>query len=97
METFIILGKYTEKGAANIKEGPARIVAARKAIEAAGGKMLDWYLTMGQYDMVVIAQAPNAQAAAAVLLAVGSQGNISTQTMRAFTEEEFKGLVASLP
>jgi uncharacterized protein with GYD domain len=97
METFIILGKYTEKGAASIKESPARIVAARKAIEAAGGKMLGWYLTMGQYDMVVITQAPTAQAAALVLLAIGSQGNISTQTMRAFTEEEFKGLVASLP
>ena len=97
METYITLGKYTEKGAATIKESPARIVAARKAIEAAGGKWIGWYLTMGQYDMVLITQAPNAQTAASVLLAVGSQGNISTQTMRAFTEEEFKGIVASLP
>ena len=97
METYIILGKYTEKGATNIKEGPARIQAARKAVEAAGGKWLGWYLTMGQYDFVTITQAPNAQTAASVLLAIGAQGNVSTQTMRAFTEEEFKGLVASLP
>jgi uncharacterized protein with GYD domain len=97
METFVILGKYTEKGAANMKESPARIQAARKAVEAAGGKWIGWYLTMGQYDFVLITQAPNAQAAAAVLLATGMQGNASTQTMRAFTEEEFKGLVASLP
>ncbi|OGO33982.1 MAG: GYD family protein [Chloroflexi bacterium RBG_16_57_11] len=97
METYVILGKYTEKGAANIKESPARIQAARKAVEAAGGKWLGWYLTMGQYDMVVITEAPSAQVVASVVLAIGSQGNVSTQTLRAFTEEEFKGLLASLP
>ena len=97
METYIILGKYTEKGAANVKDGPARTQAARKAVEAAGGKWLGWYLTMGQFDFIVIVQAPNAQVAASVLLATAAQGNVSTQTMRAFTEEEFKGIVASLP
>ena len=97
METYVILGKYTEKGAANIKQGPARLEAARKAVESAGGKWLGFYLTMGQYDYVLITQAPNALAAASVLMATGAQGNVSTQTMRAFTEEEFKGLVASLP
>ena len=97
METYVILGKYTEKGAANIKQGPARLEAVRKAVEAAGGKWLGFYLTMGQYDYVLITQAPSAQAAASVLMATGAQGNVSTQTMRAFTEEEFKGLVASLP
>ena len=97
METYVILGKYTEKGAANIKESPARIEAARRAVEAVGGKWLGWYLLMGQYDYMLISQAPNAQAVASILLAVGSQGNVTTQTMRAFTEEEFKGILASLP
>ena len=96
METFIVLANYTQKGAGNIKESPARIQAVRKAVEAAGGKWLGWYLTMGQYDVVLIFQTPNAQAAASLLLSIGSQGNVSTQSMRAFTEEEFKGLVASL-
>jgi len=97
METYIILGNYTQQGAAHIKDGPARIEAARKAIEAAGGKMIAWYLTMGRYDFLVISEAPNAQATAAVLLAIGAQGNIKTETLRAFTESEFKGIVASLP
>jgi uncharacterized protein with GYD domain len=97
METYVILGKYTEKGAASIKDSPARLQAVRKAVEAAGGKWLGWYLTMGQYDMVLIVQAANAQVAASLILTVGSQGNVSTQSMRAFTEEEFKGLAASLP
>jgi uncharacterized protein with GYD domain len=97
METYIILGKYTEKGAANIKDSPARTQSVRKAVEAVGGKWLGFYLTMGQYDFVLLVQAPNAQAAASLLLSIGSQGNVSTQSMRAFTEEEFKGLVAALP
>lgn len=97
METYIILGKYTPQGIAKIKEGPARIEAARKAIEGAGGKMLAWYLTMGRYDFVVLAEAPNAMATAGILLATGAQGNISTETLHALTEAEFKGVVSSLP
>jgi uncharacterized protein with GYD domain len=97
METYIILGKYTHQGISKIKEGPARIEAARKAMEAAGGRMVAWYLTMGRYDFLVIAEAPNVKAAAAVLLATGSQGNVSTETLHALTEAEFKGVVSSLP
>ena len=97
METYIILGNFTQEGASKIKESPARIEAARKAVEAAGGKFLSWYLTMGRYDFVVITQAPNVKAAASVLLAVGGLGNVRTETMHALTEEEFKELVASMP
>ena len=97
METYIILGNYTQQGVGKIKESPARIVAVRKAIVAAGGKFLGWYLTMGKYDFVLITQAPDAKTVAAQLLAVGSQGNTRTETLRAFTEDEFKGIVAGLP
>ena len=97
METYIILGSYTQQGMAKIKEGPARIEAARKAMEAAGGKMVAWYLTMGRYDFVVIAEAPNVKAAVGVLLATGSQGNVGTETMHALTEADFKGVISSLP
>ena len=97
METYIILGKYTQLGIAKIKEGPTRIEAARKAMEAAGGKMVAWYLTMGRYDFVLIAEAPNVKAAASVLLATGAQGSVSTETLHALTEAEFKGVVSSLP
>jgi uncharacterized protein with GYD domain len=97
METYIILGNYTREGAADVKNGPGRIEAVRKAMEAAGGKLVGWYLTMGQYDFVAITQGPNAATAARLLLAVGAQGNIRTETLRAFTEAEFKDIVAGLP
>ena len=97
METYIILGNFTQEGANKIKESPARIDAARKAVEAAGGKFLSWHLTMGRYDFVAITEAPDAKAAASVLLAIGGRGNVRTETMRALTEEEFKEVVASMP
>ena len=97
METYIILGSYTQEGAAKIKESPARIQAARQATEAAGGKFVSWHLTMGRYDFVVITQAPDAKTAAAVLLGIASQGNARTETLRALTEDEFKDVVAMLP
>jgi uncharacterized protein with GYD domain len=73
METFIILGNWTHQGIAKVKDAPARIEAVRKATEAAGGKMVAWYLTFGRYDFVVITEAPDAKAAARLLLANGAQ------------------------
>jgi len=97
METYIILTNYTQQGIASIKEAPARIDEGRKAVEAAGGKVIAWYLTMGRYDVVFVVQVPNSKIAATLLLTLGNQGNVRTETLRAFTEEEFKGIVAGLP
>jgi uncharacterized protein with GYD domain len=97
METYIILGDYTQEGVSKIKESPARVEAARKATEAAGGKFLSWHLTLGRYDFVAIVEAPDAKTGATVLLAIGAQGNSRTETMRALTEEEFKEVVSGMP
>lgn len=97
MPRFVSLMKYTAQGSANMKDAPDRIKAARAAIEAAGGQMLSYHLTMGRYDGVVITEFPTDEAAATLLLAIGAQGNISTETMRAFTEDEMVGIVGNLP
>ena len=97
METYVILGNYTGQGIASIKDSPSRIEAARKAMEAAGGKLVAWYLTIGRYDFVLITQAPNVKVAASLLLAIGAQGNVRTETLHALTEAEFKDVVAGLP
>ena len=97
METYIILGKYTQQGMTKIKEAPARIEAVRKAIEKVGGKMVAWYLTLGRYDFLLITEVPNTKVGTAVLLATGAQGNVTTETLHALTEAEFKAVVSSLP
>ncbi len=97
METYIILGKWTQQGLGKVKEAPARIEAVRKSTEAAGGKMVAWYLTFGRYDFIAITQVPDARVAARLLLALGAQGNTGTEALHALTEAEFKSVVATLP
>jgi uncharacterized protein with GYD domain len=97
MATYIVLSKYTQQGIAKIKEGPARIDAARQTGRTMGVELKAWYLVMGRYDVVTIWEAPNDETLAKVMLAIGSLGNVTTETLRAFTEDEFRGIVAALP
>ena len=97
MPTYISLINYTQQGAQNIKDSPARFDAAKKAVQSMGGDIKQVFLTMGQYDLVIIAEAPDDETIGKFLLATGSLGNVRTQTMRAFTEDEFRKLVAALP
>jgi uncharacterized protein with GYD domain len=97
MPTYITLLRWTQKGAENIKESPTRLAAAKKAFEAAGGKMTQFYLVMGQYDMVSIAEAPDDETASKMALAVAAAGGVRTETLRAFTEDEYRKIIAALP
>ena len=96
MPSYVVFGNYTDQGVANIKELPQRVEAAKGAIEAAGGRMIFFYLTMGAYDFVSVAEAPDAEAVAKVVLQIGGQGNVRTTTLQAFTEEEAAAIVGSL-
>jgi uncharacterized protein with GYD domain len=89
--------RYTQQGISTVKNAPARTDAAKEAYRKAGGELKSIYLTLGQYDLVVIAEMPNDEAVGRMALSLGAQGNIRSETMRAFTEAEFKKIVGSLP
>jgi len=89
--------RYTQQGISSAKNAPARIDAAKEAYKKAGGELKSIYLTLGQYDLVVIAEMPNDETVARTALALGMQGNIRSETMRAFTETEFRKIAGSLP
>jgi uncharacterized protein with GYD domain len=97
MPAYIVLYKFTEQGLANVKGSPERIKQAKAAAEKAGGRSIGVWLTMGEYDLVAIGEWPDDQAAAAFLLAQGGRGNVTSQTLRAFSEEEFAQIVSKLP
>jgi uncharacterized protein with GYD domain len=97
MPTYIIMVSYTQKGVENIKESPARLDAARKAFQAMGAELKQFYLVMGQYDAVIVSEGPDDETAAKLALALGSLGNVRTETLRAFTEDEYRKIVAALP
>jgi uncharacterized protein with GYD domain len=97
MPTYITLYKLTQKGIENIKESPSRLDAARQAAKAMGVEGKAFYLTMGQYDFVVIREVPDDETVAKLALAHGSRGFVRTETLRAFTEEEYRKIIAALP
>jgi len=97
MPTYVTLLRYTQKGIESIKDSPTRLDAAKKMLTAAGGKLLGFYLTMGQYDAVAIAEFPDDEAVARSSLAGGSKGYTRSETLRAFNEDEYRRLIAGLP
>ena len=97
MPTYITLFRYTQQGIENVKEGPARVDAAKEAFKAMGGELKEFYLVMGQYDAVVIGEMPDDETVAKLSLAIGSKGNLRTETLRAFTEDEYRKIIAALP
>jgi uncharacterized protein with GYD domain len=97
MATYVLLLQYTPQGIAKIKESPSRSEAAKKLFQSMGAEMKSVFLTAGQYDLVVIAEAPDDETMARICLAVGSLGNVRTQTLRAFPEEEYIKIIRSLP
>jgi uncharacterized protein with GYD domain len=97
MPTYITLLRYSQAGAENIKQGPARLDAAKQAFQAVGAEIKGYYLVMGQYDAVVIAEAPNDETVAKLALTIGAGGAVRTETLRAFPEDEYRQIIAALP
>ncbi len=97
MPTFICFVNWTDPGIKNVKDAPNRAEAAKAALKKLGGEIKDVYVTTGQYDVLLIAEAPDGDVMAKFVLAVGALGNVRTTTCRGFTEAEFQKMVSDLP
>ena len=97
MATYITFINFTEQGIKTIKDLPARIAAGRQAFKANGGKLLNYYLTLGSQDAVVVYEFPDDETTASMALAQAGIGNLRTTTMRAFTEAEIPGILSKMP
>jgi uncharacterized protein with GYD domain len=97
MPTYIVMSKWTAQGLQNIRQSATRLEAGRKAFEAAGMKMTDFYMTTGRYDMVAVVEAPDDVTLAKAILASAAQGSFTTETCRAFTEDEYRQIIGGIP
>jgi uncharacterized protein with GYD domain len=88
MPNYVILLNWTDQGIKNVKDSVRRAEAFETAIEKVGGKSIGLYYTLGKHDIVAVVQAPNDEAIASVLYRTGSLGNVSTETLRAFSTSE---------
>ncbi len=96
MAAYIVLINFTDQGIRNVKQIPERRKAGIAAAEKLGIKVKDAYWTVGAYDAVVVADAPNEEAMTTWALSVASKGNIRTQTMRAFSADEMNKILAKI-
>ncbi len=95
MATYVVLLSFTDEGRRNFTD-ISGLDAAKQGVEALGAQWQAWYMTMGQYDAVVIVEAPDDATVARIALAQGATGMVKSETLRAFTEDEVRQLVASL-
>ena len=96
MAAYIVLINFTDQGIRNAKQIPERRKAGIAAAEKLGIKVKEAYWTVGAYDAVVVADAPNDETMTTWALSVGSRGNIRTQTMRAFSADEMNKILAKI-
>jgi uncharacterized protein with GYD domain len=96
MTTYVMLANWTEQGIQKAKDSPRRLDAAKKALKDMSGEFKAFYLTMGDYDMVVILEAPDDAVAARFSLQLGMQGNVRTRTLKAFPEAAYREIINSL-
>jgi uncharacterized protein with GYD domain len=93
MARYFLLLNWTEQGAKNAKETVSRAAAARQAFEKAGARMTDCAWTLGQYDLICTAEAPDDETITAICISLGKLGNVRTQTLRAFGESEMQKIL----
>ncbi|MBR0674465.1 GYD domain-containing protein [Neoroseomonas soli] len=96
MTTYIMLGNWTDQGAHAIADSPRRLDAARTAIEEMGGRLTSFHMTMGEFDFVLHIEAPDDAVAARFALMLGRMGNVRTRTLKAFPEQAYRQIVATV-
>lgn len=93
MKRYVILSKLTDEGRTTIKKKPERIKEVNKEIEDMGGKIIDQYALMGEYDFITIVEAENNKTITKIALEMGSRGTIDTITLPAIEIDELiKGI-----
>ena len=96
MVSYIVLGKFTLQGMRNIQATTQRARDFKSQTDKVGIKVKDIYWTMGDYDVVIIAESPDDESMAAMLFAFGRLGNILTQTLRAFPMDRMETILGKM-
>ena len=96
MPTYVLLTTFTQQGAKNVRESPERTEHAKEMIESIGGTWKEFFVTVGRYDGVVIADFPDDATAARAVFTLAESGNVTVETLRAFSLDEFRDIVEAM-
>ncbi|MBC8750210.1 GYD domain-containing protein [Paraburkholderia podalyriae] len=97
MATYVVLLQFTDQGIRTIKNSAQRAGQAAEMAKTFGCEMKQIYWTLGEYDVVSIVEAADEQSFLAFGFALGSAGNVRSQTLRAFTKDEISAVIGRLP
>lgn len=97
MATFIFLTRWTDQGIQDSRNSVVRAQAAVERMERLGVKIFETYWTVGEYDLVLVADCPDLETAHAVSLDLASRGNVRATALRAFEPGEMTDILARLP
>jgi uncharacterized protein with GYD domain len=97
MPTFILSLNWTDQGIRSVKDAPKRAQASQEMARKLGVEIKEVYLTSGDSDILIIADAQNGDSVAKFALALGALGNVRTRTARAWPQAEFQKLISELP
>lgn len=96
MPTYVMLANWTDQGLKAIPDAGRRLDDSKKMLEEMGGQFRSLFMTMGQYDLIGIYDAPDDAVAARFTLMLSRLGNVRTSSMKAFPEEAFRQIIHSL-
>ena len=96
MPHYILLINWTEQGIIKIKDSSDRYNSFKASLEKASGKFIGLYDTFGEYDVVIIIEAPNDETVMSLMLKVGLAGNVRSKTLKAFSTEEGMKIIKNL-
>jgi len=96
MQRYIVLLNWTDQGIKNVKESAGRIDANRALAKKYGCDFKDLYMTVGTFDLIAVVDAPDDEAFAKYALMVGASGNVRTTTLKAFSEDAYRNILAGL-
>jgi uncharacterized protein with GYD domain len=94
--TYIMLANWTDQGAQKVKDSPRRVDTAKKALFDMGGEFKALYMTIGEYDLIAVYEAPDDAVAARFTLQLGMLGSVRTKTLKAFPEAAYREIISSL-
>ncbi|MGH7352256.1 MAG: GYD domain-containing protein [Candidatus Methylomirabilales bacterium] len=97
MPTYISLLNWTDQGIRKVKETTKRAEALQVLAQKTKVKVREILWTMGRYDVVVIMEAPDDQTISRLMLALGTLGNVKTETLRAYSAKEMGEILKGLP
>jgi uncharacterized protein with GYD domain len=96
MANYILLVDWTGEGIRAVKESPSRLDKAREMAKGLGVQFEQFYMVMGDHDMVAVLDAPNDDAIARFVLKLSMAGKVRTKTLKAFTEDQYRGILGAL-